>query len=51
MFKVYKESCGGVSIEIAEFATKNEAEQFCEAFNWEIKDENDFWWDLTIDEE
>ena len=50
MFKVYKESMS-LSIEIAEFETEQEAIDFCEYYNWELKDENDFWWDLAVDEE
>ena len=51
MVSVYKESCGGVIIKIAEFETEQEAVDFCEYYDWELKDENDFWWDLTYDVE
>ena len=50
MFKVYKEACS-VKYLIAEFETEQEAVEFCEAYDWEIKDENEFVWDMYIDED
>ena len=50
MFKVYKVSMN-LRIEIAEFETEQEAINFCGYFDWALKDENGFVWDLTYDEE
>lgn len=50
MVKVYKESYDAI-IKIAEFETEQEAVEFCESYGWELKDENDYWWDLTYDVE
>lgn len=45
MYIVYKKA-GKVRREVAEFETEVEAIEFCEAWNWEMMDENEFVWDL-----
>lgn len=41
---------GDVKHETARFSTMEEAEKFCEASNWEYRDENEFVWDMDIEE-
>lgn len=40
-----------VKYTIAEGLTYPQARQFAEDYNWEFVDENDFIWDLDIEEE
>lgn len=49
MYIVYKHA-STVRREVAEFETEEEAIEFCEAWNWEMMDENTFVWDLYYDE-
>ncbi len=48
-YKVMMEAMS-VSYEMAEFETEQEAIDFCEAYGWEVKDENEFVWGMTIEE-
>lgn len=50
MYKVYMRAMS-VEYLMAEFETEQEAVDFCEAYGWEVKDENEFVWDMDIDEE
>ena len=45
MFTVYRRA-GKVRYDIADFETEEEAIEFCEAWDWEMMDENTFVWDL-----
>lgn len=45
------ESDGGTKyVFFAGFETEEEAEAFCELYDWEFKDENDFVWKLYVEE-
>lgn len=39
----------GVKFQVIE-GTPEECQEFCEAYNWELVDENQFVWDLVIDD-
>ena len=43
--KVFK-AAQNAYIEVLETETEEEAREFCESDNWELKDENEFVWDL-----
>lgn len=43
--KVFKASQNAY-LEVLETETEEEAREFCESHNWELKDENEFVWDL-----
>ncbi len=49
-FRVYKVA-QTASYEMAEFETEQEAIEFCEAYGWEVKDENEFVWDMVLGED
>ena len=45
---IVMQNSNSFGFEIARFNTEQEAIEFAECFDWEIKDENDFVWFLTI---
>ena len=49
MFTVFIESAGGTKRYLASFDTELEAESFCNDYNWEYKDENEFVWDMDYE--
>lgn len=50
MFIVYRESGGGVRVDIEEFEREIDAVDFCDRHDWEWIDENRFQWNLDYRE-
>lgn len=42
-------SGGGTEYELAQFNSYDEAEEFCEEYNWQYLDSNGFVWEMFID--
>ncbi len=51
MFVVYRNSEGGTKVDHMGYNDYNKALECCEAWGWEMPDENGFVWYLTIEEE
>lgn len=49
-FVITMSSGGGTVLDFMTLPTRKEADQVCESYGWEFKDENDFVWGLDIDE-
>lgn len=47
--RVYLVSEGGTRNYFAEFETEDEANEFCDSFKWEWKDDNDFVWSMEVE--
>lgn len=50
MVKVYIKNKFGVKREYIDFETVEQANNFCEALNWQLKDMNGFVWHMWYEE-